>query len=91
MLPCNERGRPSYHGLLCKLSSLFKFRSLFKHIPRASIHHENELEASYLLPWEAFQRGVFPDLFQELDEKGPVLGVKCYGVMDSTLEEVSYA
>ena len=52
------------------------------------MHHNNDQEISYLLPWEAFQRGVFPDLFKELDGRTSELGIKCYGVMDSTLEEV---
>ena len=37
---------------------------------------------------EAFQRGVFPDLFKSLDQNLADLGIRCYGVMDSTLEEV---
>ncbi|KAL5247524.1 hypothetical protein ACHWQZ_G019415 [Mnemiopsis leidyi] len=63
-------------------------RLIKTYVPRATIHHDNDLEVSFLLPWEAFQRGVFPDLFKELDEQASQLGIKCYGVMDSTLEEV---
>ena len=59
-------------------------------MPRATVHHNNDQEISYLLPWEAFQRGVFPDLFKELDGRTSELGIKCYGVMDSTLEEVCF-
>ena len=66
-------------------------RLIKSYVPRATVHHNNDLEISYLLPWEAFQRGVFPDLFKELDERSSQLGIKCYGVMDSTLEEVRMA
>uniref|UniRef100_A0AAZ3PIC2 P-type phospholipid transporter n=1 Tax=Oncorhynchus tshawytscha TaxID=74940 RepID=A0AAZ3PIC2_ONCTS len=45
-------------------------------------------ELTYILPYGAAKDGAFVELFKDMDDRLPDLGISSYGVSDTTLEEV---
>lgn len=68
----------------CDVSKLLEIIQI--HIPAASLDTEVGAELSFLLPTEGTSK--FEDLFTELEEKGPELGISSFGMSATTMEEV---
>lgn len=61
---------------------------ILSHVPAARLVEELGHELTYVLPYSAAKDGAFVELFKDLDQKLPELGISSYGVSDTTLEEV---
>jgi ATP-binding cassette subfamily A (ABC1) protein 3 len=55
-------------------------------VPAVKALTAHGMESTFLLPLTASP--AFPELFDELDQRGPALGVQSYGISVTTLEEV---
>lgn len=66
--------------------TLSKFVASF--VPGAKIHENFGTELTFLLPSAARLTGEFTNLFQNLEKSLQSLGIKSYGISDTTLEEV---
>ncbi|XP_049441657.1 phospholipid-transporting ATPase ABCA1b [Epinephelus fuscoguttatus] len=58
------------------------------HVPAARLVEDLGHELTYVLPYSAAKDGAFVELFKDLDQKLPDLGISSYGVSDTTLEEI---
>lgn len=61
---------------------------ILSHVPAARLVEDLGHELTYVLPYTAAKEGAFVELFKDLDNKLPDLGISSYGVSDTTLEEV---
>lgn len=61
---------------------------IFKHVPAARMVENLGHELIYVLPYGAAKDGAFVELFKDMDNRLPDLGISSYGVSDTTLEEV---
>lgn len=61
---------------------------IFKHVPEARLVEDLGHELTYVLPYQSAKDGAFVELFHELDDRLPDLGISSYGISDTTLEEV---
>lgn len=61
---------------------------IFKHVPAARMVEDLGHELTYILPYGAAKDGAFVELFKDMDNRLPDLGISSYGVSDTTLEEV---
>ncbi|XP_040903453.1 phospholipid-transporting ATPase ABCA1b [Toxotes jaculatrix] len=61
---------------------------ILRHVPAARLVEDLGHELTYVLPYSAAKDGAFVELFKDLDEKLPDLGISSYGVSDTTLEEI---
>lgn len=61
---------------------------ILRHVPAARLVEDLGHELTYVLPYSAAKDGAFVELFKDLDDKLPDLGISSYGVSDTTLEEV---
>ena len=57
-------------------------------IPGAKLLEDMPGENTYVLPSTARMTGEFSNLFQNLEESLKMLGIRHYGISDTTLEEV---
>uniref|UniRef100_A0A4W5PJS5 P-type phospholipid transporter n=1 Tax=Hucho hucho TaxID=62062 RepID=A0A4W5PJS5_9TELE len=60
---------------------------IFKHVPAARMVENLGHELIYVLPYGAAKDGAFVELFKDMDNRLPDLGISSYGVSDTTLEE----
>lgn len=61
---------------------------ILRHVPAARLVEDLGHELTYVLPYCAAKDGAFVELFKDLDQKLPDLGISSYGVSDTSLEEV---
>uniref|UniRef100_A0A4W5PEW0 P-type phospholipid transporter n=1 Tax=Hucho hucho TaxID=62062 RepID=A0A4W5PEW0_9TELE len=61
---------------------------IFKHVPAARMVENLGHELIYVLPYGAAKDGAFVELFKDMDNRLPDLGISSYGVSDTTLEEI---
>uniref|UniRef100_A0A4W5NQN0 P-type phospholipid transporter n=1 Tax=Hucho hucho TaxID=62062 RepID=A0A4W5NQN0_9TELE len=61
---------------------------IFKHVPAARMVEDLGHELTYILPYGAAKDGAFVELFKDMDDRLPDLGISSYGVSDTTLEEI---
>ncbi|KAM4621970.1 phospholipid-transporting ATPase ABCA1b isoform 2-T2 [Polymixia lowei] len=61
---------------------------IFRHVPAARLVEDLGHELTYVLPYSAAKDGAFVELFKDMDDKLPDLGISSYGVSDTTLEEI---
>ncbi|XP_055783098.1 phospholipid-transporting ATPase ABCA1-like [Salvelinus fontinalis] len=61
---------------------------IFKHVPAARMVENLGHELIYVLPYGAAKDGAFVELFKDMDNHLPDLGISSYGVSDTTLEEI---
>uniref|UniRef100_H3CLI7 ATP binding cassette subfamily A member 1 n=1 Tax=Tetraodon nigroviridis TaxID=99883 RepID=H3CLI7_TETNG len=61
---------------------------ILSHVPAARLVEDLGHELTYVLPYTAAKDGAFVELFKDLDQKLPELGISSYGVSDTTLEEI---
>ncbi|KAM7389272.1 hypothetical protein PAMP_023260 [Pampus punctatissimus] len=61
---------------------------IIRHVPAARLVEDLGHELIYVLPYSAAKDGAFVELFKDLDDKLPDLGISSYGVSDTTLEEI---
>ncbi|KAM7418256.1 hypothetical protein PAMA_017758 [Pampus argenteus] len=61
---------------------------IMRHVPAARLVEDLGHELIYVLPYSAAKDGAFVELFKDLDDKLPDLGISSYGVSDTTLEEI---
>uniref|UniRef100_A0A3Q3XHW1 P-type phospholipid transporter n=1 Tax=Mola mola TaxID=94237 RepID=A0A3Q3XHW1_MOLML len=61
---------------------------IFKHVPEARLVEDLGHELTYVLPYQSAKDGAFVELFHELDDRLPDLGISSYGISDTTLEEI---
>uniref|UniRef100_A0A673AT76 P-type phospholipid transporter n=1 Tax=Sphaeramia orbicularis TaxID=375764 RepID=A0A673AT76_9TELE len=61
---------------------------ILRHVPAARLVEDLGHELTYVLPYGAAKDGAFVQLFKDLDDKLPDLGISSYGVSDTTLEEI---
>uniref|UniRef100_A0A7N8XZJ3 P-type phospholipid transporter n=1 Tax=Mastacembelus armatus TaxID=205130 RepID=A0A7N8XZJ3_9TELE len=61
---------------------------ILRHVPAARLVEDLGHELTYVLPYTAAKDGAFVELFKDLDQKLPELGISSYGVSDTTLEEI---
>uniref|UniRef100_A0A4W5PIQ9 P-type phospholipid transporter n=1 Tax=Hucho hucho TaxID=62062 RepID=A0A4W5PIQ9_9TELE len=58
------------------------------HVPAARMVENLGHELIYVLPYGAAKDGAFVELFKDMDNRLPDLGISSYGVSDTTLEEI---
>ncbi|XP_078145249.1 phospholipid-transporting ATPase ABCA1b isoform X2 [Centroberyx gerrardi] len=61
---------------------------ILRHVPAARLVEDLGHELTYVLPYSAAKDGAFVQLFKDMDNKLPDLGISSYGVSDTTLEEI---
>uniref|UniRef100_A0AAY5L834 P-type phospholipid transporter n=1 Tax=Esox lucius TaxID=8010 RepID=A0AAY5L834_ESOLU len=61
---------------------------IFKHVPAARMVEDLGHELTYVLPYGAAKDGAFVELFKDMDDRLPDMGISSYGVSDTTLEEI---
>ena len=69
-----------------KIDELTTFIASF--VPGAKLHENFGTELTFLLPSAARLTGEFTNLFQNMEKCLQTLGIKSYGISDTTLEEV---
>ena len=62
---------------------------VMSHVPGSYLKESLSSELCFVLPSEARQLGSFKALFQDLEDKSKMFGIKSYGISDTSLEEVS--
>lgn len=63
---------------------------IMSHVPGSQLKENTGSELCFVLPSEARQLGSFKVLFQELESNASALGIKTYGLSDTSLEEASF-
>ena len=63
---------------------------VLSYVPGSYLKENTGAEQCYVLPSEARQSGSFKALFQDLETNAVSLGIKTYGLSDTSLEEVMY-
>lgn len=61
---------------------------VLSYVPGSYLKENTGAEQCYVLPSEARQLGSFKALFQDLETNAVSLGIKTYGLSDTSLEEV---
>ncbi|KAM4710016.1 phospholipid-transporting ATPase ABCA1-like [Discoglossus pictus] len=59
-----------------------------KHVAQAQFLQNTGQDITYVLPYKGAEDGAFVRLFEQLDSQLSNLGISCYGLSDTTLEEI---
>ncbi|XP_041484930.1 uncharacterized protein LOC121431427 [Lytechinus variegatus] len=84
--PSSSSGIASDPGSSCDASHVTNF--IQHRIPSANLQDDIGTELVYALPVDHGEREKFQELFKDLDSSLEELGIKSYGISDTTLKEV---